>query len=60
MVLNLNDCSGNLQFPRLLHCLHGFCEECLDKKLVSEAGDCGTQNNSISCPICGHLTRVSS
>jgi hypothetical protein len=42
----------------MLHCLHSFCEECLDKKLVGEGGDAGTTEASIDCPTCGHQTKV--
>ena len=42
----------------MLHCLHSFCEECLDKKLVGEGGDAGTVDATIDCPTCGHETKV--
>ncbi|KAJ8964043.1 hypothetical protein NQ314_005184 [Rhamnusium bicolor] len=55
---NCGMCGGPLMVPRMLHCLHVFCEECLDKKLVGEAGDSGTINTSICCPTCNHITKV--
>lgn len=43
---------------RMLHCLHSFCEECLDKKMVGEGGDAGSSDTTINCPTCGHKTKV--
>ncbi|XP_044747869.1 brain tumor protein-like isoform X1 [Coccinella septempunctata] len=51
-------CGNSLVVPRMLYCLHGFCEECLDKKLVSEGGDAGTPDTSIICPTCHHNSKV--
>ncbi|KAJ8975215.1 hypothetical protein NQ317_014518 [Molorchus minor] len=51
-------CGGSLVVPRMLHCLHVFCEECLGKKLVGEAGDSGMPDASICCPTCNHTTKV--
>ncbi|XP_063923565.1 B-box type zinc finger protein ncl-1 isoform X3 [Zophobas morio] len=51
-------CGGPLLVSRMLHCLHSFCEECLDKKLVGEGGDAGTVDATIDCPTCGHETKV--
>ncbi|XP_044254790.1 B-box type zinc finger protein ncl-1-like isoform X2 [Tribolium madens] len=51
-------CGGPLVVSRMLHCLHSFCEECLDKKLVGEGGDAGSPEASIECPTCGHHTKV--
>ncbi|KAL3265607.1 hypothetical protein HHI36_009811 [Cryptolaemus montrouzieri] len=51
-------CGHSLVVPRMLHCLHGFCEECLDKRLVSEGGDAGTPDTSIICPTCHHESKV--
>lgn len=41
--------------PRVLTCLHVFCEECIDG-LLEENEDV---NNSIECPECNQATTVS-
>ncbi|KYB27789.1 mei-P26 [Tribolium castaneum] len=51
-------CGGSLVVSRMLHCLHSFCEDCLDKKMVGEGGDAGTAEATIECPTCGHHTKV--
>lgn len=35
-----------------------FCEPCLDKKLIGEAGDPGTPEAALSCPDCSQVTKV--
>ncbi|KAJ8919370.1 hypothetical protein NQ315_016463 [Exocentrus adspersus] len=55
---NCGMCGNHLVVPRMLHCLHVFCEECLDKKLVGEAGDSCAPNATISCPTCNHITKI--
>lgn len=47
-----------LVVPRVLSCLHVFCEACLDKKLIGEAGDSVTPETSIVCATCGQETKV--
>ena len=37
--------------PRLISCHHSFCEECLQKM---------TKRSDITCPICRHVTHVTS
>ncbi|CAH1105543.1 unnamed protein product [Psylliodes chrysocephalus] len=52
-------CGGALVIPRMLHCLHVFCEDCLDKKLVCDgAGDAGSRDTSVTCPTCSYSTLV--
>ncbi|XP_023011486.2 E3 ubiquitin-protein ligase meiotic P26 isoform X1 [Leptinotarsa decemlineata] len=55
---NCGMCGGPLVIPRMLHCLHVFCQECLDKKLVNSAGDAGAVDASLVCPTCSHVTMV--
>ncbi|XP_032671270.1 B-box type zinc finger protein ncl-1-like isoform X2 [Odontomachus brunneus] len=52
-------CRNKLCSPRVLSCLHVFCEVCLDKLLMDEAGDSKVVS-VISCPICQQETSVSS
>ncbi|CAG9856619.1 unnamed protein product [Phyllotreta striolata] len=52
-------CGGALEVPRMLHCLHVFCQDCLDKKIACNgAGDAGSRDTSIICPTCNHTTMV--
>lgn len=52
-------CRSKLCSPRVLSCLHVFCEVCLDKLLIDEAGDSKVVS-VINCPICKQETSVSS
>ncbi|XP_026830146.1 B-box type zinc finger protein ncl-1 isoform X2 [Ooceraea biroi] len=52
-------CLSKLCSPRVLSCLHVFCEACLDKLLMDEAGD-SKVGSVIVCPICHQETSVSS
>ncbi|CAG5076904.1 Similar to TRIM45: Tripartite motif-containing protein 45 (Bos taurus) [Cotesia congregata] len=47
-------CEGKLTSPRLLSCLHVFCEACLDKLLEEDEN----KGSGINCPICGQRTAV--
>ncbi|KAL1506022.1 hypothetical protein ABEB36_005459 [Hypothenemus hampei] len=55
---NCGICGENLVTPRILHCLHVFCEHCLQKKVVDEGGDAGSPNATIICPTCEFATKV--
>lgn len=49
----------HLDSPRVLSCLHVFCESCLSNILNNDSSD-ATKNNSIVCPDCKQTTTVSS
>lgn len=52
-------CNSKLCLPRVLSCLHVFCEACLDKLLMDEAGD-SKISSVIMCPLCTQETSVGS
>uniref|UniRef100_A0AAR5P9F8 B box-type domain-containing protein n=1 Tax=Dendroctonus ponderosae TaxID=77166 RepID=A0AAR5P9F8_DENPD len=47
-----------LMKPRLLYCLHVFCEHCLETQLMDGGGDAGSPNTTIVCPTCEFETIV--
>lgn len=51
-------CENTLKHPRVLSCLHVFCEECLSKLLVDEAGDNGGREGVLICRICQQETKL--
>ena len=51
--LSCSVCLQKYTQPRVLSCLHVFCEECLKKLLVPQAG-----NGTICCPNCRQVTPV--
>ncbi|KAJ9585219.1 hypothetical protein L9F63_002982, partial [Diploptera punctata] len=55
-----NLCSEKYCNPRVLSCLHVFCESCLEKLLMDEAGDSGKRDSVIMCPKCKQETKVGS
>nr|CAD7433613.1 unnamed protein product [Timema monikensis] len=44
--------------PRVLSCLHVFCEGCLDKMLIDGGGDSSKRETTIKCPTCRQDTKV--
>ncbi|GBP65514.1 Brain tumor protein [Eumeta japonica] len=55
---NCNICDNKLCSPRVLSCLHVFCEACIDKLMVNEAGDSLKYDLAVECPICKQETKV--
>ncbi len=49
-------CHKRLKDPKILHCLHNFCEKCLVNKVVSSGW---TNSLSITCPLCSQTTTSS-
>lgn len=42
----------------MLSCLHVFCEACIDKLMVNEAGDSLKYDLAVECPLCKQETKV--
>ncbi|XP_021926795.1 B-box type zinc finger protein ncl-1-like isoform X2 [Zootermopsis nevadensis] len=55
-----NICSEKYSSPRVLSCLHVFCESCLEKMLMDGTGESGKRDNIIKCPNCKQETKVGS
>lgn len=55
---NCSICDNKLCSPRVLSCLHVFCEACIDKLMVNEAGDSLKYDLAVECPICKQETKV--
>jgi len=47
--LDCSVCLDQYQKPKLLGCMHTFCEPCIEKLI---------QNGAISCPQCRHVSKV--
>ena len=47
-------CTDLFKNPKLLHCMHSFCGECIDKMVKQEEGKKAT----VVCPICRFVTEV--
>ena len=47
-------CTDMFKNPKLLHCMHSFCEECIDKMVKQEEG----KKPTVVCPICRFVTEV--
>ena len=50
-------CSQNMRMPKMLQCLHSFCEQCLEgyvKKLVDRS-----KTTTITCPLCHTVVLIS-
>uniref|UniRef100_A0A182PA16 B box-type domain-containing protein n=1 Tax=Anopheles epiroticus TaxID=199890 RepID=A0A182PA16_9DIPT len=56
-------CKNKFSSPRVLSCLHVFCESCLDKLLAEGTGDKGLElgnGSTIVCTICKQSTPIGS
>lgn len=51
-------CREKLTSPRVLTCLHVYCEECIDG-LLKDNDDPLNANTSVDCPECNQATVVS-
>ncbi|XP_063992247.1 brain tumor protein isoform X1 [Diachasmimorpha longicaudata] len=51
-------CEKKLSSPRLLNCLHVFCENCVNTQLIDNDGGNGIGPFIITCPVCEQETRV--
>ncbi|XP_052902788.1 E3 ubiquitin-protein ligase TRIM33 [Anopheles moucheti] len=54
-------CKNKFTSPRVLSCLHVFCESCLDKLLADSSGDKileGGNGSTIVCTICKQSTPI--
>ncbi|XP_041972621.1 brain tumor protein [Aricia agestis] len=55
---NCKICDNKLCSPRVLSCLHVFCEACIDKLMVNEAGDSLKYDLAVECPLCKQETKI--
>ncbi|KAL4714411.1 hypothetical protein ACJJTC_017706 [Scirpophaga incertulas] len=55
---NCKNCDDKLCSPRVLSCLHVFCEACIDKLMVNEAGDSLKYDLAVECPLCKQETKI--
>ncbi|KAI5739680.1 hypothetical protein M8J77_022099 [Diaphorina citri] len=52
-------CNNQYVTPRLLSCLHVFCESCLNNALnTTGSGDIGVRQGTISCVQCSQETKI--
>lgn len=57
LIVKCQLCSENMKMPKILQCLHSFCESCLEgyvKKLVDRA-----KTTTITCPLCHAVVLIS-
>ncbi|XP_071111695.1 E3 ubiquitin-protein ligase TRIM56-like [Haliotis cracherodii] len=46
-------CKQPFSSPKLLTCLHSFCQLCIEERLTTDGGD-----HVFQCPLCKHQTRL--
>ncbi|GAB1604476.1 brain tumor protein-like [Argonauta hians] len=53
------NCEKQLRQPKVLNCLHVFCQECLQSTVDEVHNSTGTIPDIISCSVCSQETRLS-
>ena len=61
-------CENKFSCPKILNCLHEFCEDCLKKKMETDKAEESSPSSplakewlndtSIQCPTCSQVTRL--
>lgn len=51
-------CNSGYKEPRLLACLHIYCEACLESALEKQSEGKKSQAGTLECPECGHKTKM--
>ena len=57
-LLSCTICFDKFTQPRMLPCLHSFCEECLGQHITSTASRLSSRSQYFKCPQCRELTHL--